>query len=68
MPLDPQLIFKLLVFIAGSIGLGWGSMQIEADWVLRFMGLLAASFIFALALNLINLKGMIHLVLNKSEL
>ena len=68
MHLDPQLIFKLVVFIAGSIGLGWGSMQIEADWVLRFMGLLAASFIFALALNLINLKGMIHLVLNKSEL
>lgn len=66
--LDPQLIFKLAVFLAGIFGMGWASLQIQSDWILRFLGLIAASLILALALNLINLKAMIRMVLNKSEI
>ncbi len=64
----PQLIFRLVVFIAGIFGLGWGSQQIDAGWGIRFLGMIAASVIFAFALNLINLKAMIQMVLKKSEI
>lgn len=68
MHLDGRLIFKVLVFIAGTFGLGWGSLQLATDWIFQFLGLIGASVILALALNLINVKGMITLVLNKSNL
>lgn len=68
MKLDLWLIFRLSVFVAGIFGLGWGSLQVQADWLYRFLGLVISSLIFALALNLIDIKSMIKLVLNKSEL
>ncbi len=63
-----NLTFKIAVFIAGVFGLGWGSVQINADWGFKFLGMIAASVILALALNLINLRAMIRLVLKKSEI
>ena len=63
-----NLTFKIMVFIAGVLGLGLGSLQINADWGIRFLGMIAASVILALSLNLINLKAMVRMVLNKSEI
>lgn len=66
--LNLNLVFKIAVFTAGVFGLGLGSQQVNADWGFRFLGMIAASVILALALNLINLKAMIRMVLNKSEI
>lgn len=65
---DMNLVFKIIVFTAGVFGLGLGSQQIQLDWGYRFFGMLTASVILALALNLINLKAMVRMVLNKSEI
>ena len=65
---NPQLIFRLVVFIAGVFGLGLGSQQIDAGWGFRFLGMIAASVILALALNLINVKALVLMVLKKSEI
>lgn len=65
---DPQLIFRLAVFIAGVFGLGWGSLQIDAGWGIRFLGMIMSSVILALALNLINVKALVLMVLKKSEI
>lgn len=62
--LDPGLIFRVLVFIAGVFGLGYGSLQIDYTWWIRFTGMMAGSIILAMALNLIDLRSMIRLVLN----
>jgi O-antigen/teichoic acid export membrane protein len=65
---NAQMIFKLAVFTAGVFALGLGSQEVNADWGLRFLGMITASIILAFALNLIDLKAMVKLVLNKSEL
>ena len=65
---SPQMIFKLSVFVAGVFALGMGSQEVNADWVIRFLGMIVASVIFAFALNLIDLKALVKLILNKSEL
>jgi len=65
--LDPRLIFKLLVYFAGVLGLGLGSIQIDSSWWIRFLGMLAASIILAMALNLIDLKSMLRLIFNGDE-
>ncbi len=61
---DPRLIFRILVFLGGVIGLGFGSLQIDAIWWIRFIGMLGASVILAMALNLIELKSLIKLIIN----
>lgn len=61
---DLKLIFKLLVFSAGVVGLGLGSLQLEHIWWVRFLGMVTASMILAMALNLIDLKSMIKLITN----
>ena len=65
--LDPKLVFKLIVFIGGVIGLGLGSLQINALWWIRFLGMAAASMILAMALNLIDLRAMLKLIVNGDE-
>ena len=65
---DPQLIFRLAVFIAGVFGLGWGSLQIDAGWGIRFLGMIMSSVILALALNLVDVKALVLMVLKKSEI
>jgi len=65
--IDLRLIFKILVFIGGVLGLGWGSLQINAIWWIRFLGMLSASIILAMALNLIDLKSMIKLIVNSDK-
>ncbi len=64
---DPGLIFKVVVYIAGVFALGLGSTQIQADWFIRFVGVIAASVIFAMALNIIDLRAMFKLIRNGEE-
>ena len=59
---DLRLVFRILVFIGGVLGLGFGSLQIDAIWWIRFIGMLSASMILAMALNLIELKSLIKLI------
>ena len=44
--------------------MGFGSVQMEASWWIRLLGMMTASMILAMALNLIDLKAMIKLVIN----
>jgi len=64
----PNMFFRLGVFVASVFAIGYGSLEVNADWGIRFLGVIVASMILAFALNLINLKAMLRLVLNKSEL
>jgi len=63
-----QLVFRLVVFIAGVFGLGWGSLQLDAAWGIRFLSMISSSVILAFALNLINVKALVLMVLKKSEI
>ena len=65
---DPKLLFKSSVYILGVLGLGLGSTQIDYIWWVRFLGVLTASIILAMALNIIDLKSMIKLILNGDSL
>jgi O-antigen/teichoic acid export membrane protein len=65
--IDPRLIFKIIVFIGGVIGLGLGSLQVSATWWIRFLGMVTASMLLAMALNLIDLRAMIRLIVNGDE-
>lgn len=61
---DYRLIFKIMVFLSGVFGLGLGSLQIDAIWWIRFLGMISASMILAMALNLIELKSLLKLILS----
>ena len=62
--LDTRLIFKLAVFIAGVVGLGLESLQLNAIWWVSLLSMMAASMVLAMALNLIELRSMIKLITN----
>lgn len=68
MRLDRGLIVRLVIFIGGTFGMGQASLSTGTNWLAGFLGLIAASLLLALLLNLINIKAMVRLVLNKSEL
>jgi O-antigen/teichoic acid export membrane protein len=61
--LNNKLIFKLIIYIAGTIMMGIGSAQLEVAWWIGFLGLLAAAMILALLLNLINVRGLVKMVI-----
>lgn len=56
------LIVRLIIYIAGVILLAIGSHGLSLNWWISFIGMIAAAMIFAVLLNLINLRGMIRLI------
>ncbi|MCX6225358.1 MAG: oligosaccharide flippase family protein [Bacteroidia bacterium] len=60
--LNYGLIFRLIIYISGVILLGIGSYRLELVWWISFLGMLTASMIFAMLLNLIDLKAMVRLI------
>jgi O-antigen/teichoic acid export membrane protein len=56
------LIFRLIIYIAGVILMAIGAHGLDIVWWISFLGLLAASMIFAMLLNLINPKAMLLLI------
>ena len=60
--LNYGLIFRLVIYISGVILLGMGSYHLGITWWISFLGMLAASMILAMVLNLIDLKAMVRLI------
>jgi O-antigen/teichoic acid export membrane protein len=56
------LILRLVIYIAGVILMAIGAHGLDIVWWISFLGLLAASMIFAMLLNLINPKAMLLLI------
>jgi len=60
--LNRGLIFRLVIYIAGVILIAIGAHQLTITWWISFLGTLATAMIFAMVLNLIDLKGMVRLI------
>lgn len=60
--LNYGLIIRLVMYVSGVILLGIGSHRLEIAWWMSFIGMISAAMIFAMLLNLINIKGMIRLI------
>jgi O-antigen/teichoic acid export membrane protein len=61
--LNFKLIFKLIIYITGTILIGIGSSKLDIAWWIGFLGLMAAALILAFLLNLINVRGLVKMVL-----
>jgi O-antigen/teichoic acid export membrane protein len=60
--LNTNLIIRLLAYISGVILIGIGAHGLQIAWGFSFIGMLVASMIFAMLLNLIDLKAMVRLI------
>lgn len=60
--LNYNLMFRVVVYISGVILLAIGSHQLAISWWISFLGMIAAAMIFAMLLNLINLRAMVRLI------
>ncbi len=60
--LNFSLIFRLVLYISGVVLLALGSHQLTITWWISFVGMLTAAIVFAMLLNLINLKAMVRLI------
>lgn len=60
--LNYGLIIRLIIYISGVILLGIGSHGLNITWWMSFLGMLTTAMILAIALNLINLRGMVRLI------
>jgi O-antigen/teichoic acid export membrane protein len=63
--LNGKLILKLTVYVALVVILGMLSVRIQLPWWIGFIGLMGVSMLMALALNLLNVRGMIKLVVKQ---
>lgn len=60
--LNYGLIFRLVIYISGVIVIAIGSHGLGIAWWISFLGMLLAAMVFAMILNLINLRGMVRLI------
>jgi len=60
--LNFSLIIRLIIYISGVILLGIGAHGLAVAWWMSFLGMMAASMIFAMLLNLIDPRGMVRLI------
>ena len=60
--IDKALIFRILIYISGVVALAVGSHALAITWWVSFLGMLAIAMVFAMLLNLINLKGLVRLI------
>lgn len=63
--LNGRLILKLIFYIALVVVLGILSLRIPGAWWIRFLGLMGVSMLAALALNLVNVRGVIKMVVKQ---
>lgn len=60
--LNYGLIIRLIIYISGVIIIGIGSHGLNVAWWMSFLGMITAAMILAVALNLINLRGIVRLI------
>ena len=60
--LNPSLIFRVLVYIAGVFALALGSKQLQIDWWIGFVGVIISAVILAMALSVIDLRDLLRLI------
>jgi O-antigen/teichoic acid export membrane protein len=57
-----KLVFRLVIYISGVILLAFGAHRLEIVWWIGFLGMLTSAMVFAMLLNLIDLKAMVRLI------
>jgi O-antigen/teichoic acid export membrane protein len=60
--LEPWLILRLVIYIAGVVFLGIAAHYLPIHWWIGFIGMLGGAMIFAMALRLIDLRAMVRLI------
>ncbi len=66
--LDGKFIVTLVLFIVGVIIITWTCRMLPLRWEAGFLIMVVASFSLSLILKLFNIKGLLKIISNKSEL
>ena len=62
---DYKYLASLFVFLVGTVAISRFSKLVFDQWIFNFLLMIAASLLLAMALNLLNIKGFIHILKSK---